>query len=114
MTDEETLARLRRRAARTENLGTLRHIADETSDLAGIAPECLLSAIANFQDRVADKIERFGAPPVRRRQAVDVDSEVLAVTDNDPLLQKLYAEHGAPRLDFAPELIAAARRVSSL
>jgi hypothetical protein len=68
MSDAETLARLRRRAAKTENVGTLRHIADETSDLAGIAPECLLSDVADFQDRIAAKIERLGGKAVSRRQ----------------------------------------------
>ena len=35
---------------------------------------------------------------------------VLDATENDPLLQKLRAEHGEPRFDIAPELIAAKRR----
>jgi hypothetical protein len=67
MTDAEMLERLRRRAAKTENLGTLRHIADETSDLAGIAPECLLSDIADCQDRIQTKILSLGGTPVPRR-----------------------------------------------
>jgi hypothetical protein len=108
MTDEETLAHLRRRVAATENLGTLRHLADAASALASVAPESLLSGIGDLQDRIASKLERLGAPPVRRKQAVD--PEVLAVTDDDPLLRRLCAKHGEPRADIAPELTAAARR----
>ena len=35
---------------------------------------------------------------------------VLDATDSDQLLNKLRAEHGEPRFDIAPELIAAWRR----
>jgi hypothetical protein len=35
---------------------------------------------------------------------------VLDATDSDQLLNKLRAEHGEPRFDIAPELIATRRR----
>jgi hypothetical protein len=67
MSDAETLQRLRKRAARTEILGTLRNLADETSELAAIAPESLLGDIADFQDRLAAKIEALGGIAVAKR-----------------------------------------------
>jgi hypothetical protein len=53
MNDAGTLAHLRRRSARTENLGTLRDIADAASELAAVAPEALLPEIASLQERAA-------------------------------------------------------------
>jgi hypothetical protein len=55
----EELQNLRYRLAGTENLQTLRRLGDEASALAGIAPEALLFEVADFQDRLASKIERL-------------------------------------------------------
>jgi hypothetical protein len=110
MSDAETLARLRRRVAGTENWGTLRHLADAASELSAVCADEMLNAVADFHDRIADKVEALGGKAVRRRQAVDTDSEVLAVADDDPLLRRLCAEHGEPRADIAPELITSATR----
>jgi hypothetical protein len=67
MSDAETLQKLRKRACQTEVLGTLRSLADAASELAGIAEESLLLEIADFQDRLAAKIERLGGTAVPRR-----------------------------------------------
>jgi hypothetical protein len=67
MSDAETLERLRRRMAKTENLQTLRAIGDQTSELAAVCADEMLNAVAGFQDRIADKIEGLGGKAVPRR-----------------------------------------------
>ncbi len=110
MSDADTLARLRRRAARTEILGTLYHIRDAASELASVAPENMLNDIADFQDRLCLKIEALGGTAVPKRPSVSADRETFSVAGDDLLLQRLCAVHGEARADIAPEL--AARTVS--
>jgi hypothetical protein len=76
MSEVEILQRLRRRAAKTENLQTLRHIADEVSVLAGIAPESLLGDIGDLQDRLCDRVERLGGNAVPRRPRCVVHNSI--------------------------------------
>jgi hypothetical protein len=108
MSDAETLQKLRKRACQTEVLGTLRSLADAASELAGIAEESLLGDIADFQDRVAAKIERLGGIAVAKRPKSSAD---FAELDGGGLLERLRAVHGgAGRPDIAPELLAAISR----
>jgi hypothetical protein len=105
MSDAETLQKLRKRLCHTEVLGTLRHLADEASELAGIADESLRGDIADLQDRLAAKIERLGGIAVAKRPQSSAD---FAELDGGGLLKKLRAVHGeAGRPDIAPELLAA-------
>jgi hypothetical protein len=66
--DVRTLARLRHRLAGTERMSALREIAAGASDLAAVAPDSLLAEIADFQDRVAEKIVAVGGTPVLKRK----------------------------------------------
>jgi hypothetical protein len=55
----QELERLRRRLASSENVETLRRIAQQTDELRWVSPESILEAIASFTDRINDKVERL-------------------------------------------------------
>jgi hypothetical protein len=55
----QELERLRRRLASSENVETLRRIAQQTDELRWVSPESTLATIADFFDRVSDKLDRL-------------------------------------------------------
>jgi hypothetical protein len=72
-TAAEQLARLRRRAAATDNAGTLAQIGRDAEELRWVAAESLYVEIDAFVARLQDKIERLpGAASKPKRQAAAV------------------------------------------
>jgi hypothetical protein len=69
MSAGDQLCRLRKRLASTEVPGTIRAISEAASESALTAPEDLLSDIADFIDRCAEKAERV-APMTAAPRAV--------------------------------------------
>jgi hypothetical protein len=57
LTHAEQLARLRKRCAASENIETLRRIAEDAQELSWIAPDSL--DVGAFVDRLRDKIGRL-------------------------------------------------------
>jgi hypothetical protein len=104
MSDADELQKLRMRLCRSENVGTLNHLADALDALAEIAPDSMLSDIAALRDRLADKVERLGGRLIWKRPPVE--AETFDLTKGDLLLEALRHTHEAPRFDIAPELAA--------